>query len=148
MSPLPPYSNCHPPILDTPAALHHHHLYDSCPPPQASAILLCTHHSPHPTLTHPQASAIFLYTHRGITANLVSRSRPDCPIFAFTNNEGLKQRLNLRWGITPFRMDLVQVCVYMCVCVSAWCVRACVGGEGWGGGTIMLLHAPPSATAM
>ncbi|CAK0751017.1 hypothetical protein CVIRNUC_002035 [Coccomyxa viridis] len=55
---------------------------------------------------HLNARAIFVYTRRGYMANFLSRCRPDCPIFAFTDKQDTRQRLNLRWGVMPFRMDL------------------------------------------
>lgn len=51
------------------------------------------------------ARAIFVYTRRGYMANFLSRCRPDCPVFAFTDSQDVRQRLNLRWGVIPFRMD-------------------------------------------
>lgn len=51
------------------------------------------------------AAAIFAYTRRGYMANFLSRCRPDCPIFAFTDKQEVRQRLNLRWGVMPFRLD-------------------------------------------
>jgi len=51
------------------------------------------------------ADAIFVYTRRGFMASLLSRSRPDCPIFAFTDTKSMRQRLNLQWGLIPFRLD-------------------------------------------
>lgn len=52
-----------------------------------------------------RARAIFVYTRRGYMANFISRCRPDCPIFAFTDNQETRQRLNMRWGVMPFRLD-------------------------------------------
>lgn len=49
--------------------------------------------------------AIFVYTRRGYMASLLSRNRPDCPIFAFTTSQDVRQRLNLYWGLIPFRLD-------------------------------------------
>lgn len=37
-------------------------------------------------------------------ASLLSRCRPDCPIFAFTNTTSVRRRLNLQWGLIPFRV--------------------------------------------
>ncbi|XP_024372930.1 pyruvate kinase isozyme A, chloroplastic [Physcomitrium patens] len=51
------------------------------------------------------ADAIFVYTRRGYMASLLSRARPDCPIFAFTDTKSMRQRLNLQWGLIPFRLD-------------------------------------------
>lgn len=55
--------------------------------------------------TNLNAAAIFVYTKRGFMANFLSRCRPDCPIFAFTDTQEVRQRMNLRWGVIPFRMD-------------------------------------------
>ncbi|CAM6105342.1 unnamed protein product [Calypogeia fissa] len=49
--------------------------------------------------------AIFVYTRRGFMASLLSRNRPDCPIFAFTESKSVRQRLNMQWGLIPFRLD-------------------------------------------
>ena len=49
--------------------------------------------------------ALFVYTRRGYMASLLSRNRPDCPIFAFTNSADVRQKLNLYWGLIPFRID-------------------------------------------
>ncbi|KAL6782593.1 hypothetical protein ACKKBG_A07405 [Auxenochlorella protothecoides x Auxenochlorella symbiontica] len=48
------------------------------------------------------AAAIFVFTRRGVNASWLSRYRPDCPIFAFTDSQEVRQRLNLRWGVIPF----------------------------------------------
>ncbi|KAK9817658.1 hypothetical protein WJX72_000267 [[Myrmecia] bisecta] len=55
--------------------------------------------------TNLNARAIFVYTRRGYMANFLARCRPDCPIFAFTDNQEVRQRMNLRWGVMPFRLD-------------------------------------------
>uniref|UniRef100_A0A1J3H3T4 Pyruvate kinase n=2 Tax=Noccaea caerulescens TaxID=107243 RepID=A0A1J3H3T4_NOCCA len=49
--------------------------------------------------------AVFVYTKSGHMASLVSRCRPDCPIFAFTNTTSVRRRLNLQWGLIPFRLS-------------------------------------------
>jgi hypothetical protein len=51
------------------------------------------------------AAAIFVYTRRGYMARFLSRYRPDSPIFAFTPDQSVRRRLNLHWGVMPFRMD-------------------------------------------
>eukprot|EP00210_Caulerpa_lentillifera_P005663 g5416.t1 len=51
------------------------------------------------------ARAIFAFTRRGYMAQFLSRLRPDCPIFAFTDNQAIRRRLNLRWGVCPFLME-------------------------------------------
>ncbi|KAL3700893.1 hypothetical protein R1sor_018915 [Riccia sorocarpa] len=53
-----------------------------------------------------RADAIFVYTREGHMASLLSRNRPDCPIFAFTDATDVRLRLNMQWGLIPFRMDL------------------------------------------
>lgn len=52
-----------------------------------------------------EVDAIFVYTRRGYMAQLLSRCRPDCPIFAFTDSRNVRRRLNLSWGLIPFRVD-------------------------------------------
>lgn len=52
-----------------------------------------------------EVDAIFVFTRRGYMASLLSRCRPDCPIFAFTSSQEVRQQLNLSWGLIPFRLD-------------------------------------------
>jgi pyruvate kinase len=52
-----------------------------------------------------QVDAIFVFTRRGYMAQLLSRCRPDCPIFAFTESKEVRRRLNLSWGLIPFRIE-------------------------------------------
>jgi len=54
------------------------------------------------------ASAIFVFTKRGYMASLLSRCRPSCPIFAFTDTDAVRRKMNLLWGIMPFRIDLFK----------------------------------------
>ncbi|KAF3324383.1 pyruvate kinase isozyme A [Carex littledalei] len=49
--------------------------------------------------------AVFVYTKSGHMASLLSRCRPDCPIFAFTTSTTVRRRLNLQWGLIPFRLS-------------------------------------------
>jgi pyruvate kinase len=46
-------------------------------------------------------AAIAVFTLTGHTALLMSKTRPDAPILAFTPFEKTYQRMNLYWGITP-----------------------------------------------
>ncbi|KAL3382658.1 hypothetical protein AABB24_002263 [Solanum stoloniferum] len=50
--------------------------------------------------------AIFVYTRHGKMASLLSRNRPNPPVFAFTNNSSTQMALNLQWGVTPLLTDL------------------------------------------
>ncbi|XP_042065767.1 pyruvate kinase isozyme A, chloroplastic-like isoform X7 [Salvia splendens] len=50
--------------------------------------------------------AIFVYTRHGQMASVISRNRPNPPIFAFTNDSSTRMALNLRWGVTPLLVDL------------------------------------------
>ncbi|GLU08087.1 hypothetical protein SLE2022_250130 [Rubroshorea leprosula] len=52
-----------------------------------------------------EVDAIFVYTKTGHMASLLSRCRPDCPIFAFTTTTSVRRRLNLQWGLIPFRLS-------------------------------------------
>eukprot|EP00249_Psilotum_nudum_P016694 c25950_g1_i1 orf=321-2270(+) len=55
-----------------------------------------------------EVDAIFVYTRQGDMASLLSRCRPDCPIFAFTTSTYVRRCLNLRWGLIPFRLDFTD----------------------------------------
>nr|XP_043626344.1 pyruvate kinase isozyme A, chloroplastic-like [Erigeron canadensis] len=50
--------------------------------------------------------AIFVYTVHGQMASLLSRNRPNPPIFAFTNENSTRMALNLQWGVVPIAFDL------------------------------------------
>ncbi|KAJ6800347.1 putative pyruvate kinase isozyme A, chloroplastic [Iris pallida] len=52
-----------------------------------------------------EVDALFVYTKTGHMASLLSRCRPDCPIFAFTSSTSVRRRLNLQWGLIPFRLS-------------------------------------------
>lgn len=52
-----------------------------------------------------EVDALFVYTKTGHMASLLSRCRPDCPIFAFTTTTSIRRRLNLQWGLIPFRLS-------------------------------------------
>jgi pyruvate kinase len=45
--------------------------------------------------------AIAVYTETGTTARLVSKYRPQCPIYAFAANPQVCARMNLMWGVHP-----------------------------------------------
>jgi pyruvate kinase len=49
--------------------------------------------------------AVFVFTKTGHMASLLSRCRPDCPVFAFTTSTSVRRRLNLQWGLVPFRLS-------------------------------------------
>lgn len=50
--------------------------------------------------------AIFVYTNHGHMAGLLSRNRPNPPIFAFTNDDSTRLALNLQWGVIPLLVDI------------------------------------------
>lgn len=52
-----------------------------------------------------KTDAIIVFTRRGLTAALVSHFRPNAPIFAFTDMPSVRRRLNLYWGVYPFRIE-------------------------------------------
>ncbi|XWS39251.1 hypothetical protein CRYUN_Cryun18bG0034800 [Craigia yunnanensis] len=51
-----------------------------------------------------EVDALFVYAKNGHMASLLSRCRPDCPIFAFTTTTSVRRRLNLQWSLIPFRL--------------------------------------------
>lgn len=52
--------------------------------------------------------AIFVYTKHGNMASLLSRNRPNSPIFAFTDVESTRMALTLQWGVIPLFVDLTD----------------------------------------
>ncbi|OAY45387.1 pyruvate kinase isozyme A, chloroplastic [Manihot esculenta] len=50
--------------------------------------------------------AIFVYTKHGEMASLLSRNRPNPPIFAFTDDTDARMALTLQWGVIPILTDL------------------------------------------
>jgi len=47
------------------------------------------------------AAAIVAFTRTGSTAEFLSRCRPDCPIYAFTDLDKLRRYMSIMWGVTP-----------------------------------------------
>ena len=41
-------------------------------------------------------------------ASLLSRNRPNPPIFAFTDDDSTRMALNLQWGVVPLLVDLAD----------------------------------------
>ncbi|XP_039828217.1 pyruvate kinase isozyme A, chloroplastic-like isoform X1 [Panicum virgatum] len=50
--------------------------------------------------------AIFVYTKNGHMASLLSRNRPNPPIFAFTDDAHSRKSMNLYWGVVPLYLPL------------------------------------------
>jgi pyruvate kinase len=53
-------------------------------------------------------AAIAVFTQTGKTALLMSKSRPEVPILAFTPDQETYQRAGLLWGVTPFLVPFVS----------------------------------------
>ncbi len=53
------------------------------------------------------ASSIITFTSSGHTARMVSKFRPQCPIIATTQDEGVMRRLALTWGVYPVKTSNV-----------------------------------------
>ncbi|RAL42163.1 hypothetical protein DM860_011946 [Cuscuta australis] len=53
-----------------------------------------------------EADALVVFTRTGKMASLLSRGRPNCPIFAFTQSASVQRCLNLQWGVTPLKLSL------------------------------------------
>jgi pyruvate kinase len=51
------------------------------------------------------ARYILVFSFSGVTALLLSKFRPCCPIIAFTPNEEVVRRMAAYWGVIPQRMD-------------------------------------------
>eukprot|EP00737_Agarophyton_chilense_P003347 gb/GEZJ01003914.1/.p1 GENE.gb/GEZJ01003914.1/~~gb/GEZJ01003914.1/.p1 ORF type:complete len:675 (+),score=93.69 gb/GEZJ01003914.1/:352-2376(+) len=50
------------------------------------------------------AAAIMVFTQKGLMATLMSRYRPRAPIYAFTATPVVRNKLNLLYGVRPFRI--------------------------------------------
>ncbi|MGD0708118.1 MAG: pyruvate kinase [Anaerolineaceae bacterium] len=55
-----------------------------------------------------QVAGIAVFTLSGHTALLMSKTRPDVPIMAFTPNKNTYQRLGMYWGVDPFLISLAN----------------------------------------
>ncbi|WP_261813267.1 pyruvate kinase, partial [Paraclostridium bifermentans] len=53
------------------------------------------------------AASIITFTSSGHTARMVSKFRPQCPIIATTEDEGVMRRLALTWGVYPIKTSNV-----------------------------------------
>lgn len=51
------------------------------------------------------AKAILSFTQKGLSASLVSRYRPNAPIYAFTATPTVRNKLNLVYGVRPFLIE-------------------------------------------
>lgn len=52
------------------------------------------------------ATAIISLTFSGVTAQMLSKFRPACPIIAATTNKKARRQLNLSWGVIPIMNDI------------------------------------------
>ncbi|KAI4295804.1 hypothetical protein L6164_035810 [Bauhinia variegata] len=84
------------------SALNHYQLGVSLPDRIAQQICTCAVEM----ANNLGVDAIFAYTSHGQMASLLSRSRPNPPIFAFTNDDSTRMVLNLQWGVISLRVDL------------------------------------------
>ncbi|KAI0567160.1 pyruvate kinase [Gracilaria domingensis] len=50
------------------------------------------------------AAAILVFTQKGLMATLMSRYRPRAPIYAFTATPVVRNKMNLLYGVRPFRI--------------------------------------------
>ena len=50
-------------------------------------------------------AALATFTQSGRTAQILSKLRPVAPIYAFTPNQSIYNRMNLYWGVTPFLVE-------------------------------------------
>jgi pyruvate kinase len=53
-------------------------------------------------------TAMAVFTESGRTALLMSKARPDVPILAFTPDEASRRRMAMYWGVTPYKVAMVD----------------------------------------
>ncbi|MEN4012807.1 MAG: pyruvate kinase [Bellilinea sp.] len=66
-----------------------------------------------------QVAGIAVFTQTGKTALLMSKARPEVPIFAFTPEEQTYRRMGLYWGVTPFLVPFASTVEAMIASVEA-----------------------------
>lgn len=64
-------------------------------------------------------AAVAVFTQTGRTALLMSKVRPNVPIFAFTPDAEVYRRLGLYWGVAPFLVPFTSTVESMIVSVEA-----------------------------
>jgi pyruvate kinase len=55
-----------------------------------------------------KAKAIVAFTRSGFTARMISKHRPESPVFAFTPDETVRRQLILSWGVVPLHIPLIN----------------------------------------
>jgi pyruvate kinase len=55
-----------------------------------------------------KASAILCLTESGFTPRMVSKHRPECPIFTVTSSKNVARRLAMNWGVIPICYEGVK----------------------------------------
>jgi pyruvate kinase len=63
-------------------------------------------HAASTTAKDLEAAAIVVMTFSGLTARLISRFRPACPILAMTVSEVSQHQLNMSWGVKPYLVSV------------------------------------------
>jgi pyruvate kinase len=69
-------------------------------------------------------SAIAVFTSSGRTARMMSKGRPNVPIFAFTPNEKTYQKMAMMWGVTPYLIPHAETVEVMLAHVEAAIISA------------------------
>jgi len=70
------------------------------------SFLLNSHNVTFSAANNLAVDAIFVYTKNGHMASLLSRNRPNPPIFAFTDDAHSRKSMNLYWGVVPLYLPL------------------------------------------
>lgn len=88
------------------AALAHKHLLRRRKAPAGSfSFAQAVAHAAHAASEEVGPKAVVVFTQTGETARLLSKLRPITPIIAFTNQENIRRRAALLWGVTPFTVE-------------------------------------------
>lgn len=59
-------------------------------------------------LMDSKASGVVVFTVSGSTAKQISKQRPAKAVYAFTPNPATYNRLSLLWGVTPYRISMID----------------------------------------
>jgi pyruvate kinase len=55
-----------------------------------------------------KVNAVVAFTRSGSTARMISKYRPQCPVYAFCHEDRVARRAALYWGVVPFVLPLVD----------------------------------------
>ncbi|MEW8505721.1 MAG: pyruvate kinase [Candidatus Thiodiazotropha sp.] len=87
--------------IRTEASLHEYGYLQHIIPHSSNVVTEAVSHSAVNMASQLKAAAIISLTETGFTSRLISKHRPECPIFAITQSPRVTRRLCMNWGVIP-----------------------------------------------